>query len=219
MRGNLLLEHDLQKGGPTLHSEGSWQSFCHQSLAGQDLVHTMLRAMLTWISLYRASLHSPLGPTMEGSSILLTATMIFVTPSVLASCACSRVWPPRSKPASNSACATSQCRCKAMRMIYDQESWLCPAACAPAALEACLEVGLQRTHAMMLNHSPAQRTLSPQGAFDCPLLCVRSSLASCCAAISGCCSYVLACSGRQSGCAFSAAIFMAASKMRHRGRS
>lgn len=166
MHGNLLLEYDLQKGGPTLHSKGSRQSFCHQSQAGQGLVHTMFRAMLTWISLYRASLHSPLGPTMEGSSILLTATMIFVTPSVLASCACSRVWPPRSKPASNSACATSQCRCKLTRITYDQKSWL----------------------------------------------------ASCCAAISGCCSYVLACSGRQSGCAFLAAIFMAASKMRHYGR-
>mmetsp|Transcript_19037 Transcript_19037/g.45986 ORF Transcript_19037/g.45986 Transcript_19037/m.45986 type:complete len:229 (-) Transcript_19037:983-1669(-) len=37
-----------------------------------------------------------------GSSILLTTTTRKLTPSVLASMACSRVWPPRSKPVSNS---------------------------------------------------------------------------------------------------------------------
>lgn len=37
-----------------------------------------------------------------GSSILLTTMMRRVTPAVLTSWACSRVWPPLSKPASNS---------------------------------------------------------------------------------------------------------------------
>ncbi len=37
-----------------------------------------------------------------GSSILLMRTMRFLTPAVLTSIACSRVWPPRSKPVSNS---------------------------------------------------------------------------------------------------------------------
>mmetsp|Transcript_64459 Transcript_64459/g.207614 ORF Transcript_64459/g.207614 Transcript_64459/m.207614 type:complete len:200 (+) Transcript_64459:635-1234(+) len=49
------------------------------------------------ISLYLDSSHSTLG-----SSILLMAISSLSTPSVLASTACSRVWPPRSKPVSNS---------------------------------------------------------------------------------------------------------------------
>lgn len=52
----------------------------------------------------RSSHHSPLGVAMEESSILLTTTTSLVTPSVLASCACSRVCPPRSYPVSNSPC-------------------------------------------------------------------------------------------------------------------
>jgi hypothetical protein len=37
-----------------------------------------------------------------GSSILLMRTTRFLTPAVLTNIACSRVWPPRSKPVSNS---------------------------------------------------------------------------------------------------------------------
>jgi hypothetical protein len=51
-----------------------------------------------------AAHHTPPSSMIEGSSILLMATISLVTPSVLASCACSRVWPPRSKPVSNSPC-------------------------------------------------------------------------------------------------------------------
>mmetsp|Transcript_23717 Transcript_23717/g.71242 ORF Transcript_23717/g.71242 Transcript_23717/m.71242 type:complete len:245 (+) Transcript_23717:539-1273(+) len=50
-----------------------------------------------WIVLYLPSSHSTLG-----SSILLTAMISFSTPRVLASKACSIVWPPLTKPASNS---------------------------------------------------------------------------------------------------------------------
>ena len=37
-----------------------------------------------------------------GSSILFITTTNFLTPAVLTNMACSRVWPPRSKPVSNS---------------------------------------------------------------------------------------------------------------------
>ena len=53
------------------------------------------------ISSKRALLQTP-PSQMDGSSILLTTTMSLFTPSVLASWACSRVWPPRSNPVSNS---------------------------------------------------------------------------------------------------------------------
>mmetsp|Transcript_44840 Transcript_44840/g.103728 ORF Transcript_44840/g.103728 Transcript_44840/m.103728 type:complete len:224 (+) Transcript_44840:533-1204(+) len=52
---------------------------------------------LPTISSYRSFAHSTLG-----SSILFTATTSFSTPKVLARSVCSRVWPPRSKPVSNS---------------------------------------------------------------------------------------------------------------------
>mmetsp|Transcript_22158 Transcript_22158/g.54834 ORF Transcript_22158/g.54834 Transcript_22158/m.54834 type:complete len:246 (-) Transcript_22158:448-1185(-) len=53
--------------------------------------------VLVLISSQRSLLHSTVG-----SSILFTSTMSLVTPSVFASCACSRVCPPRSNPVSNS---------------------------------------------------------------------------------------------------------------------
>mmetsp|Transcript_213 Transcript_213/g.454 ORF Transcript_213/g.454 Transcript_213/m.454 type:complete len:333 (-) Transcript_213:838-1836(-) len=55
-----------------------------------------------WISSKRPLLHWPEASRMDESSILFTTTMSLETPRVLASCVCSRVWPPRSKPVSNS---------------------------------------------------------------------------------------------------------------------
>ena len=106
--------------GGLLHSNGSKGLYrgsenltphvLHESLSGaRDYKDCAWERHRTVISSYRSCDHSPLGPTIEGSSILLTATMSFVTPSVLASCACSRVCPPRSKPVSNSPYAPDTC--------------------------------------------------------------------------------------------------------------
>lgn len=48
------------------------------------------------------SAHRSLSQFTVGSSILLMTMMSLVTPAVLTSWACSRVWPPLSNPASNS---------------------------------------------------------------------------------------------------------------------
>jgi len=48
--------------------------------------------------------HAPSSCATDGQSSLFTTMTSCFTPSVLASCACSRVCPPRSKPVSNSPC-------------------------------------------------------------------------------------------------------------------
>lgn len=71
-------------------------------ISGHSPTHLRNGPIFFSISSKRSWDHLPPGSTMDGSSILFTTHTSFCTPSVLASCACSRVCPPRSNPASNS---------------------------------------------------------------------------------------------------------------------
>ena len=80
-------------------------------------------------------------------SILLTATTHRDTPSARASAACSRVWPPRSKPRSNacglaSTTSTATSACAAPAIMFGTKS-LCPGASSrahrtPGAASKCV---------------------------------------------------------------------------------
>lgn len=61
--------------------------FCHNNNLAVDIKNTVYLSKLQFT---------------VGSSILLIRTIRCLTPAVLASIACSRVWPPFSKPVSNS---------------------------------------------------------------------------------------------------------------------
>ncbi len=70
---------------------------------------------------HKRIVHLSFDHSTEGSSILFTTTNNLETPSVLASCACSRVWPPLSKPVSNSPIlAAITCLWKTEKKI-----WIC----------------------------------------------------------------------------------------------